>query len=306
MTLPDAIQNHLHHLKESGYAENTVDQASRNLRYFLNWCMDRNLQEIEEITPTTLQRYQKHLYHYRQKNGQPINFTTQGKRLSTLKRLFKWLFLQGHLSENPALNIELPRRPKKLPPLLTTREAEKILSQPDTSTPLGIRDKALLELLYSSAPTRTETEKLLLSHLDLEEGFLSIKARHNQKGRLIPLTDRAVKWLKIYLSESRPQLSNEGSPQALFLTKEGNALRGAHLGYIVSQNINLADTDKKGSFGLFRHTLAALMLEKGADIRFIQELLGHRSLESTRLYTKVSIRKLKEVHTKTHPGNKPT
>ena len=178
------------------------------------------------------------------------------------------------------------------------------LSQPDTSTPLGIRDKALLELLYSSAPTRTETEKLLLSHLDLEEGFLSIKARHNQKGRLIPLTDRAVKWLKIYLSESRPQLSNEGSPQALFLTKEGNALRGAHLGYIVSQNINLADTDKKGSFGLFRHTLAALMLEKGADIRFIQELLGHRSLESTRLYTKVSIRKLKEVHTKTHPGNR--
>ncbi len=285
----------------SGY---TVRNRQVRLGYFLNWCRERSLDEPGEITRPVLERYQRYLFYYRKKDGQPLTFRSQHDCLAPLRVWFRWMARQNYILHNPASELELPKVGYRLPTVLTEAETEQVLAQPDIHEPLGLRDRALLETLYSTGIRRMEAINLRLYDLDLDRGTLTIRQGKGRKDRVVPIGERAVAWVEKYLRESRPRLALEPDEGTLFLTAQGEPFSLAHLSQTVRNHLTEAKIEKAGACHLLRHTMATLMLEGGADIRFIQEMLGHSKLASTQMYTKVSIRMLKQIHTATHPGAK--
>jgi len=168
--------------------------------------------------------------------------------------------------------------------------------------PMGLRDRAILETFYSTGIRRKELSQLAVFDLDAERGTILVREGKWRKDRMVPIGDRALAWIEKYLSEVRPQLVVDPDPGNLFLGQTGEPLAPGWLTSRASTYIHKAGLAKQGGCHLFRHTMATLMLEGGADIRFIQEMLGHATLQATQIYTKVSIKKLKEIHTVTHPG----
>jgi integrase/recombinase XerD len=212
----------------------------------------------------------------------------------------------NHILYNPASDIELPRVEQRLPKhVLTASEADQVINQPNVNDPHGLRDRAILEVFYSCGIRRMEMIGLAPYDLDVERGVLMVRQGKGKKDRVIPIGDRAVAWVERYLVEVRPGLLvGDRSGHALFLNDHGSPFSPEGMTELVRQYVTAADIGKRGSCHLFRHTMATLMLENGADIRYIQQMLGHVKLETTQVYTQVSIRKLKEIHTATHPARK--
>ena len=270
---------------------------------FVRWASERGIADPMEVTRPILESYQKYLYHHRQKNGQPLTFRTQYSRLVPVRTWFRWLVRNNHILHNPASDLDMPKIEKRLPrAVLSEEEAERVMMQPDIRQPLGMRDRAILETLYSTGIRRTELVHLKLYNLDRERGTLSIWQGKGKKDRIIPIGERAVAWVDKYLREARPQLVIEPDDGTVFVSVEGGAFHPDRLSMLVREHVEQANLGKKGACHMFRHTMATLMLEGGADIRFIQEMLGHADLQSTQVYTQVSIRKLKQIHSVTHPG----
>jgi integrase/recombinase XerD len=288
-----------------GYSALSVKGRRYCLGYFRQWCEDRGITDPQEVSRAVLERYQGYL-HYSQnkmKKGQKLSPKTQHLRLTTLQGFFKWLSKYNHISSNPALELVLPKLGKRIPRnVLTIREIEKVLNGIDLESPLGLRDRAILETLYSTGIRRMELCNLRNQDLNLEEGFVLIREGKNNKDRVVPIGERAIAWLDKYLWELRPRLAPAPDYGIIFLTKDGKPIRPKHLTVIANKYVKLAGLGKSGSCHIFRHTMATLMLDGGADIRYIQEMLGHARLETTLVYTSVSKKKLKEVHKKTHPG----
>lgn len=291
-------------LRVKNYSATTVDRRLDLLNCFLKWAGDRGLTRPGEVTKPILERYQRWLYAYRKPNGDPLSFATQINYLAPLRCWFKWLARQNHILYNPASEIDLPKRPHTLPRnVLTAAEAEVVLAQPDLSDPFGVRDRAIMETLYSTGMRRAEAVNLILSDLDRSRGVVLIRAGKGQKDRVVPIGDRAVGWIDRYTAEVRPKLLIGGKGgQTLFLTHFGEPFTLDRMSDMVAGYVTAAELGKKGSCHLFRHTAATLMLEAGADIRHIQVMLGHANLATTQIYTQVSIKVLKEVHTLTHPA----
>jgi integrase/recombinase XerD len=177
-----------------------------------------------------------------------------------------------------------------------------VLSLPDTATTFGLRDRAVLEVLYASALRRGELCGLDLPDVDLARGWLMLRKTKTRYDRVVPMGERASAWVLRYLSEARPQLLFGRDPGALFIAANGERLGVKWLSSHVHHYVEAADLGKSGSCHLFRHTAATLMLEAGADIRYVQELLGHRRITSTQIYTHVAPERLAAVHAATHPG----
>jgi len=285
------------------YSERTVDTNRRHLEAFIAWCDVRGIYESEEVTKPMLERYQRHLFHYRKKGGRPLSYSSQAGKLIALRGFFRWLARQNVLLSNPASEIELPRPEKRLPKhVLTTSEVERVLAVPDVTDPIGLRDRAIMETLYSTGIRRLELVGLSLFDVDGERGTLAVRRGKGNKDRVVPIGERALLWIEKYTSEARPELVVGGSEVTLFLTRHGEALTADTLSYRLKKYVDAAEMGKTGACHLFRHTMATLMLEGGADVRFVQEMLGHSKLETTQIYTHVSIKRLKEVHDATHPG----
>ncbi len=186
--------------------------------------------------------------------------------------------------------------------MLSASEAEAVLAVPDLSLGFGIRDRAMLEVLYSTGMRRRELIGLSVWDLDAERGTVSIRQGKGRRDRMVPIGERALAWVAKYSADVRPGLVVPPDAGVLFLTKEGLDFTPDHLSGLVTRYVERADIAKHGSCHLFRHTMATLMLEGGADIRYIQQMLGHAELSTTQIYTQVSIRALKAIHTATHPG----
>jgi len=294
---------YLEAMRVLNYSEKTVESRAHHLREFIKWAHERSLARPAEVTKPILERYQRHLYHHRKKNGQPLSFRSQHGCLVPVRAFFKWLCRHNHLLANPAADLELPRAEKRLPRhVLTISEAEQILALPNVSEILGQRDRAILEALYSTGMRRMELIGLKLYDLDQERGTVFIRQGKGKKDRMIPMGERAFGWVMRYLEEARPRLALTPDDGLVFLTNVGLAFEPNRLTQLVRDYVDAAEIGKTGSCHLFRHTCATLMLENGADIRFIQQLLGHEKLETTQIYAQVSIRMLKEVHTRTHPA----
>jgi len=296
----------LQDLEMRNYSHHTIISLHSNLRVFLVWCHERGLACPSEITPEVLKRYQRRLYHHRKTNGRRLSFSTQRQRLSAIKRLYRWLLKERVIDWNPTDTVDLPRAEQRLPrAVLSIREAERVLAQPDISTPIGVRDRAILETLYSTGIRRQEAVDLDLYSIDAEGGVLTVRLGKGKKDRMIPIGKRALGWIGRYVEEVRPDLVMEPDEGELFLTIHRARFSPERMSLLVRQYVASANIGKVGSCHLFRHTMATLMLEGGADIRFIQAMLGHASLEATQVYTRVAIRKLKEIHEVSHPGANP-
>ena len=296
-------KQYLEWMRVHNYSERTLQNREVYLNYFLTWCEERSLMRIREITKPILERYQRWLYHYRKQNGEPLSFRSQYARLVPVRAFFKWLTRQNHLLYNPASELELPKIGHRLPKhVLTIKEAEQVINQADVTDPLGFRDRAILETLYSTGMRRMELIGLKLYDFDAERGTVMIRKGKGDKDRMIPIGDRALAWIERYVQEIRPRLVMEPDEGIVFLTNLGESFTPNRLTQLVRNYVKAAEIGKKGSCHLFRHTMATLMLENGADIRFIQQMLGHVKLDTTQIYTQVSIRKLKEIHTATHPA----
>jgi len=290
----------------AGYTPATIANYERNLRMFVTWCEERNLMRPAEVTRPIIERYQRHLYYHRKRDGESLSFRTQHARLVPVVQLFRWLTKAHLLLANPASEIELPRFETRLPrAVLTASEAEQVLMQPDITTLLGMRDRAILETFYSTGMRRMELVNLRIYDVD-SSGTVTIRQGKGKKDRIVPIGERALRWIEKYVSEVRPELVVMPDPGALFLTNAGEPFLVDGMSRLVRQHVDAAalPSGKRGSTHLFRHTMATLMLEAGADIRFIQAILGHASLQSTQLYTHVSIKKLIEVYERTHPAAK--
>ncbi|MEO0511179.1 MAG: site-specific tyrosine recombinase XerC [Verrucomicrobiota bacterium] len=295
--------SYLESLQVQNYSERTIENRLSYLNTFILWCEDRELKRPEEITKPILERYQKHLLHTKKRDGKPLSFRAQHARLVPLRAFFKWLCRQNILLSNPASDLVLPRLEKRLPKhVLSMKEVETVLNVPDVMTSQGVRDRAILEVLYSTGIRRSELASLQLYDLDTERGTLMVRLGKGKKDRMVPIGNRAIAWVEKYTEDVRPLLVGMIDDNTLFLTHLGEAFTPNRLTQLVRETIQKADIGKSGSCHLFRHACATLMLENGADVRFIQAMLGHAKLETTEIYTHVSIRKLKAVHEMTHPA----
>ena len=296
---------YLEDLAVKNFSVQTVDKRRCQINEFIRWAAARSLDQVNQIERPILQRYQRYLFYYRTKNDKPLSFRTQHVRLSSLRNWFKWLTRNNYLLANPASELELPKIGRPLPKdILNEKETETVLSVPDVKTPLGLRDRAIMETIYSTGIRRQEAVNLDVYDLDVIRGVIHIRAGKGNKDRVVPIGERALSWVQKYQTEIRPTLVVDHQEVALFLGSEGERLTGPHLGKVVRNYIKQAEIGKSGSCHLFRHSMATAMLENGADIRYIQMMLGHASLETTQIYTQVSINKLKEIHKATHPAKR--
>jgi integrase/recombinase XerD len=290
-------------LAARGYSPATIRARRQALATLAAWLTDRGVTRPVQVTRPMLVRYQRHLFHYRKTNGQPLSFRSQNARLLPVRAFFKWAVRNDHLASNPASELELPRVEHRLPrPALTTGEAEQVLAVPDTATTAGLRDRAIIETFYGTGIRRAELAHLNVRDLDTERRTLTVRQGKGRKDRMIPIGDRALAWIARYLTEARPRLAREPDDGTLFLTVDGTPFSLDRLTQLVRDHVTASGVGKQGACHLFRHTLATLMLEGGADIRYIQAMLGHAELSTTQIYTQVSIRALQAVHTATFPA----
>lgn len=308
---PDSLYQHMQRyllsLGVKGQSQHTAASSKAALTRFIRWCEERSLFKPSEIDRPTVERFQQSLFYHRKKNGEPLTARSRQFLLIPLRQWFSWLVKQGLLPFSPASELELPKVPRRLPKaILSSQEAETVLAVPDVNTAVGLRDRAILETLYSTGIRRTELTRLFIQDVDRDRGTLMIREGKGKKDRMIPIGERALAWIAAYRDRARPELlGDKPDDGALFLNSLGNTLRPFHLTMLTKNYITKSGIGKEGACHLFRHTCATVLLENGMDTRYIQAILGHASLESTQIYTRVSIRKLKALHTATHPGRMP-
>ena len=285
------------------YSPRTIAAQKHAIGRFIAWADERGLVRPQDITRPILERYQRHVYHYRKHNGQPLTVSAQLGLILPLQAWFKWLTKQNHILYNPAADLDLPTRPKALPKgLMSVAQVEEILNGCDIAQPDGIRMRAMLEVLYSTGVRRFELAGLKLFDVDTGRGALMVRQGKGAKDRLVPIGDRACAWVDKYVREVRPELLTNADDYTLFLDDDGRPFEPGRLGDQVRRHLSRAGVQHAGACHLFRVACATHMLENGADIRFIQSLLGHAKLDTTQIYTLVSLAKLKEVHNATHPA----
>ena len=297
------MREHLEALRVRAYSEYTIRGRQVAITFFIQWAYEHGLREPIEVTRPVLERYQRHLFFYRKKNGEPLTFRSQHGYLVPLRVWFRWMTRQNLILHNPASEIELPRLGRSLPKnILSVEEVEQVMAQPEIGEPIGLRDRAILEVLYATGLRRLEVVRLKLFDLSLDRGLILVNQGKGKKDRYVPIGERAIAWLEKYIREARPQLAIEPDDFTAFLTADGERFSRDHLTWTVRQHMLAAKTGKAGACHLLRHCMATHMHENGADIRHIQVLLGHADIKTTQIYTQVAIRALQQVYAATHPA----
>ncbi len=307
-TLQELVPRFLQRLQTRGYSAATAEMHRSALRQFLGWCAGLAYHDPALFTRARLEAYQLFLFHYRTpRGGRALAINTQLARLGCLRRFFAWLCRDGILPANPACDLDLPRKQARaLPKSLSPEEINRLLALPDTASPFGLRDRTILELFYSTGVRRTEMTRLEAGDYDPDARTLLVRRGKNGKSRLLPVGGHAAYWLDRYLAEARPLIAFLPAESSLFLSGYGTAFTPAYLGTWVAKQMKRVGIAKLGASHLFRHSCATHMHENGADIRHVQEMLGHARLDTTQIYTHVSIRALQEVHARCHPhGGSP-
>lgn len=307
LTLAVYTDRYLDHMRMLNRTDKAIRGQRHSTRYFLRWAQERDLARPEQVTLPVLQGYQRWLWRYRKANGKPLSVSSQRSRLGAVKTFFSWLCRQHVIEANPASDLELPRGEQRLPiEALSVSQVGAVLAAPDIADPLGLRDRALLELFYSTGIRRAEMSRLKLGDLNRDKRILWVRLGKGRKDRVVPVGHRALTWVEKYIEDVRPLLAVDPAEQALFLTGYGQAFSEDVLGRRVHEYMVKAGVVREmAGAHLLRHTCATHMLEGGADIRFIQQLLGHENLETTAIYTEVNIDQLQAVHARTHPAEAP-
>lgn len=278
---------------EKHVSSNTLVSYIRDVNQFSAWVFENGISEVSGIDRETVENYIRHLKGYGKSSA------TLSRCAASLKCFFDYLLRKHIVNANPAVKLSLDKHARRLPQILSNREVETFLEQPDLNDAKGIRDKAMLELLYATGIRVTELISLNYSDVNLAAGIIDCK--NGDKERTIPMYSVAVKSLKDYLDNVRPMMIAESNETALFVNVNGSRMSRQGFWKIVKSYQKKADIKKDITPHTLRHSFAAHLLENGADIHAIQEMLGHADISSTQIYTKVVRKQLKDVYNKAHP-----
>jgi integrase/recombinase XerD len=291
------IAEYKNHLKVRGYAQSTVACYSRGIDLFGQYLQSREITDLRAVNKQIIFDYQAKIME------RPIAQESKALEIRPVKRLFEYLMDNNHLLINPAESIvETNRTNRKIGSTLTVAEMQKLLNAPNLSLRTGIRDKAVLELLYCTAIRKNELLNLEVYHADLKDQVLYVRKAKGRKQRVVPLGNNATKYLKEYLEKIRPHYAKKNPKERkLFLSNAGLPLTGGALQCLIRTQRIAAGIKKPVSAHAFRRSCATHLIQQGADVRYVQKLLGHSRLKTMQFYTKVMPVEVKQTHEKTHP-----
>jgi integrase/recombinase XerD len=297
MTPDEALMEFRAWLRLRNYRPQSVITYTVLLPPFWVWLSKEIITDLRMVTRAVLERYAADV------QSLPVSRSTQALKIRAVKRLFNCLVENNHLLIDPATGLRDPSSGQRLPrPVLTQCEMKRLLLQPNTSLREGIRDRALLELLYSTGVRIGEAVLLTVHDVDLDAGLLSVRSGKGGKSRVVPLGREVTKWLREYLTKIRSR-QNRLRPheRSLFLTRQGTPLMKPTVGIIIRDAARSAKIKKRVTCHTFRHTCATHLLEAGANLVAIKELLGHSRMTTTQVYTRVRPVDVKAMHQQTHP-----
>ena len=276
---------------ERGLSENTLQAYKSDLYNFAKWLDKKNL-GITQVQGTEILAY---LAEQGTRSAR-----TSARRLSSLRRLYEYLVREGVMKHDPAVNVESPRLGRPLPKSLTEDEVEALINAPDVSTILGLRDRAMLEVLYATGLRVSELVGLRLGQLNMRQGVIRVVGKGN-KERLVPLGEEAISWLEKYQREARMSLFAGDASDVLFPSKRGRMMTRQTFWHALKRYALIAGVKKSLSPHILRHAFATHLLNHGADLRVVQMLLGHSDISTTQIYTHIARERLKDLHSEHHP-----
>lgn len=280
---------------EDGLSRNTLESYRRDLDKFAAWLERQNKATLLEATHADIQGFLAHLV-----GGEKAKATSTSRAISSLKRLFRYLLRQNKVSTDPTLQIATPKLPRSLPKSLTELDVELLLDAPDVQTPLGLRDRTMLEVLYATGLRVSELVTLSVAQVSLDMGVVRVMGK-GSKERLVPLGEESIDWIKRYLTQGRSVLLGGRLTDALFVTHRGEGMTRQMFWYLIKKHAKQGGMDKPLSPHTLRHAFATHLLNHGADLRVVQMLLGHADISTTQIYTHVARERLKQLHHQHHP-----
>jgi len=290
---PGLLDQFIDHLwLEDGLSRNTLESYRRDLQLFADWLNKKSL-SLAEAQQTEIQQYLA------------VKFPTSKPRsisrlIASLRRFYRYALRENRIATDPTLQIDSPKLPRSLPKSLTEEDVEALLAAPDINQPLGLRDRAMLEILYASGLRVSELVGLKVTEVSLNEGVIRVTGK-GSKTRLVPMGEEAVDWVLRYLKEARPEILQKRLSDSLFVTQRGESMTRQAFWYLIKRYAVRAGISKHLSPHVLRHAFATHLLNHGADLRVVQMLLGHADISTTQIYTHVARERLKQLHAVHHP-----
>ncbi|CEN56624.1 site-specific tyrosine recombinase XerD [Candidatus Methylopumilus turicensis] len=278
---------------EEGLARNTLDSYRQDLAQFAVWLEKDAAKDLLQVEQFDIQRYLAFRF--------PVSKPRSISRLiASLRRLYRFALRENKIAQDPSLQIESPKLPRSLPKSLSEEDVESLLGAPNLDDPIGLRDRAMLELLYASGLRVSELVGVKVTEVSLSEGVVRVTGK-GSKTRLVPMGEVAVDWLTRYLKEARPTILEKRLSDSMFVTQRGAAMTRQAFWYLIKRYALVAGIHKPMSPHVLRHAFATHLLNHGADLRVVQMLLGHSDISTTQIYTHVARERLKQLHTAHHP-----
>jgi integrase/recombinase XerD len=289
------LDQFLHYLiVEKGLSKNTIEAYGHGLNRFLEHLKEKGVHEILNVGKFDVRAF---LLTLKRKG---LSTRTIARNLIAIRTFFRFLVQEGILGTNPVEEIESPKIAKTLPEILTLKEVEQLLEQPNLQGPLGIRDRAMLEVLYATGMRVSELTQLPINQVNLEGGYVLIFGKGSRE-RIVPLGSESMKWLTLYLKTVRGRLTKGKENRFLFISRWGRGMSRQRFWKSLKEYGRRAGIRKRITPHLFRHSFASHLLERGADLRSVQMMLGHVDISTTQIYTHVSGERLKKIHQRYHP-----
>ncbi|EUJ11504.1 tyrosine recombinase XerD [Methylophilaceae bacterium 11] len=288
------LDNFIDHLwLEDGLSKNTLDSYRADLTAFANWCASKQSINMLAVTNADIQQYLAVRF--------PLSKARSISRLvASLRRFYRYALREQLLKEDPTLHLESPKLPRSLPKSLNEQEVEDLLKAPDVSQPLGLRDRAMLELLYASGLRVSELVGVTVAEVSTQDGIVRVTGK-GSKTRLVPMGAEAADWIDRYIRYARPELLQKRLCDAMFVTSRAEGMTRQAFWHIIKRYAALAGIAKHISPHVLRHAFATHLLNHGADLRVVQMLLGHSDISTTQIYTHVARERLKQLHSVHHP-----
>ena len=278
---------------EEGLARNTLDSYRQDLAQFAVWLEKDVAKDLLQVEPFDIQRYLAFKF--------PVSKPRSISRLiASLRRLYRFALRENKITQDPSIQIESPKLPRSLPKSLSEEDVESLLGAPNLDDSIGLRDRAMLELLYASGLRVSELVSVKVTEVSLSEGVVRVTGK-GSKTRLVPMGEVAIDWLTRYLKDARPAILEKRLCDSLFVTQRGAAMTRQAFWYLIKRYALSAGIHKPMSPHVLRHAFATHLLNHGADLRVVQMLLGHSDISTTQIYTHVARERLKQLHTAHHP-----
>ena len=289
------VEEYLHFLAvERGASLNTLEAYSRDIGRFLEFAGASGVPSPLAVNPEHVTAYLGAL------RGQGLSPASVNRKLAAIRGFYRYLLREARVEENPLARVETARTWMRLPGALSRDEMESLLAQPAEASPSGIRDRAILELLYATGIRVSELATLTLNRLNRQMGFL-VAVGKGRKERIVPVGQSALGWLGRYIEQARPVFLKKKTSNTLFLNRSGEGFTRQGLWKLIKKYAKMAGLERKVHPHTFRHSFATHLLEGGADLRSVQVMVGHADISTTQIYTHVSRERLKEVHKRFHP-----